>query len=534
MWEDLALVAVVAHVVLAPFSKVEESFNTQAVHDLLFAESFGDWDHHQYPGTVPRTFLGAIAVAGAYKVGALLHAPVAALCPLASSWALRRVAGSSRAGAAPLLGAQVACRLALALLWSAGFRRFAGGARVRFGDGAAKWLCAFTAAQFHGAFYAARLLPNSLAMPLVLAAYGEALRGRRGRGLALLAAAACAFRCDVAAVAVPLGLVWCLWPGLPGRAPLFAVGAPATLLGAGLAVGLSVAVDSKLWTAPGAPHTKWLWPEGAVLLFNNPVDNRSAAWGVEPWHWYASSALPRSLGGALPLAVLASATDPRRVVPELVAPAVASLALLSLLPHKELRFAFPALPLLTLAAAVAAEGLARSDGGKKKDDGGRSPFFFRNALRLVPFGLLALTLAATALFATAARHNYPGGVALRALHDDFGYDLGHRAAVHIDDKAATTGASRFGEELRDAGWTYDKTDGLQDFDAFDFRLAEWPLDADPGAFDVVLKVDAYAGLRVDRANFPRVVAVATAPAVAVLRHRRHRGPAVAEPRTVTA
>ena len=512
-WEDLPLLAVVGHAVLAPFSKVEESFNTQAVHDLLFAD-FADFDHHTFPGTVPRTFLGAIAVAGAYRAAALLHAPVARLCPAASAAALARLAGSASPAAGPrLLGVQVACRLALGCLWAAGFRRFAAGARRRFGGGAAKWLCVLTAVQFHQPFYASRFLPNSLAMPLVLWSYGEALAGRRGLGLALLAAACAAFRCDVAAVAIPLGLVWCLWPGLPGRARLFRVGAPCTLLGAAAAVAASVAVDSRLWAKPGGAAA-WVWPEGAVLLYNNPVDNRSAAWGVEPWHWYASSALPRSLVGALPLAAAAAALDARRVVPELALPAAASLLLLSGLPHKELRFAFPALPLLTLAGAVAADRLARPDAKAR----GAAAF----VKRLAVLGLVAGTAAATCLFAAAARVNYPGGVALRALHDHFGYDLGHGAAVHLDDKVATTGASRFGEELRGAGWTYDKTDGLEDFDAFDFALAELPV-AKRGladGFDVVATVDAYAGLRVDVANFP-FLHVKTAPSVAVLRHKRH-------------
>jgi hypothetical protein len=49
-------VVTVLHVVLCPFSKVEESFNTQAVHDVwrLGFSRLDQWDHLEFPGTVPR------------------------------------------------------------------------------------------------------------------------------------------------------------------------------------------------------------------------------------------------------------------------------------------------------------------------------------------------------------------------------------------------------------------------------------------------------------------------------------------------
>lgn len=64
------------HLYLSPYTKVEESFNIQATHDIL---TYGiptenvhlrfkaQYDHMTFPGAVPRTFVGALFVSGVAK-----------------------------------------------------------------------------------------------------------------------------------------------------------------------------------------------------------------------------------------------------------------------------------------------------------------------------------------------------------------------------------------------------------------------------------------------------------------------------------
>lgn len=126
----------------------------------------------------------------------------------------------------------------------------------------------------------------------------------------------------------------------------------------------TVSVDSLFWG-------RWLWPEGEVLYFNTAL-NKSSEWGVFPWHWYFSSALPRTLHFTIPLILLALSgirppTSLHNVVPlqshfmtapyansirYYTFPSLVFIFLYSFLAHKELRFILPVIPLLVMAAAV--------------------------------------------------------------------------------------------------------------------------------------------------------------------------------------
>ena len=148
LYDGMAVVAMVVHVLAAPFSKVEESFNTQALHDLatLPLSRLSDFDHQSFPGVVPRTFLGAVVLT------------VLAL-PLRTLLAALTSDGSS------LLHLQVMYRLLLGLVSVLSLGHLRRASVARLGARPGKLMMAlFALCQFHLPFYCSRLLPNTYSL----------------------------------------------------------------------------------------------------------------------------------------------------------------------------------------------------------------------------------------------------------------------------------------------------------------------------------------------------------------------------------
>ena len=114
-----------------------------------------------------------------------------------------------------------------------------------------------------------------------------------------------------------------------------------------------------------------MWPEGRVFWFNT-YENRSHEWGTYPFSWYFTDALPRAIGIWTPFVVFGAATNGKVRVVALVA--LSFVTAYSFLPHKELRFVFPALPLCDACAAVgAAEAYRRLSELRRRDKSRKSP-----------------------------------------------------------------------------------------------------------------------------------------------------------------
>lgn len=475
--DGLLYLVAFAHVLLCPFTKVEESFNLQACHDILIhGRDLDAYDHLEFPGVVPRTFLGP-AVISAFSYPILLIA----------QWL----------NASKFVG-QIIVRSVLGALVVQALSQFRLSIKSKFGYSTWLWHLWITASQFHLMFYASRTLPNILALVITLYALHFWLEDRQFAFILTSAIAIVVFRAELALF---LGTVL-LMDWLVGRISMFKI-IPFGSVALIFSLALTVPLDTVMWQ-----HDYILWPEGYVLYYN-VILNMSHHWGTMPWAWYYYSALPRALFASLPFVLLGLLRDRRTLV--LTLPCAVFVTLYSFLPHKELRFIIYVVPLLNVAAAEACKRLYKAG-----TSGGSSFLMKVVSLGAVCHVMVNASLTVGMLY--ISRQNYPGGHALDLFHH--GLPTTTTAHVHIDVLTAQTGVSRFGQ-INDKV-VYNKTEDLTLPQLIESNFTHLIMEYDAKKvqdlgqhFRTVQLIHAYSGLSINYRHFPPV-ALKSRPTIAIL------------------
>ncbi|KAI9584906.1 probable Dol-P-Man:Man(7)GlcNAc(2)-PP-Dol alpha-1,6-mannosyltransferase isoform X1 [Glossina fuscipes] len=398
------------HLCYTPFTKVEESFNLQAMHDILYLRhNFTQYDHHEFPGVVPRTFLGPLFIA-------ILSSPFVMLfetLQINKFWT------------------QYVVRAMLALIVSVAWSKWRQVVCNLYGSHVSLWLNLITLTQFHLMFYMSRTLPNIMVLPIVIYALTCWIARQTKPFIIYSGVAILIFRSELSIFLGLLLLIDVVFKRLTVQR-ILKIATPTAVL----VLITSVVIDSFFWQ-------RVLWPEGEVLWYNT-VLNKSSNWGTSPFLWYFYSALPRSMSCSLMFVPFGLIMEPR--VRPLTFAALGYVLIYSIMPHKELRFIIYVLPVFNLTAAATCARFWLN----------ASKSLIHKFLAFCAGGHLLLNILMTLFLLTVSSTNYPGGAALSRLHSlepEFS-----NVTVHIANLAAQSGVSRF-LQMR-TNWRYCKNEYL--------------------------------------------------------------------------
>lgn len=487
---ELLLLSSVAaiYIIQCPFNKVEESFNTQAVHDIvnifprripifqnqqskfsnpIYNDSFEEpafrsqmpWDHTQFPGVVPRTFVGALVI------GIPLTLARTAITQIFTK---KDNQGQEESDFTAQFVLQLGARFALSSLVVVSLSILSKSIQRRYGIKYRIFFVIISVSQFHYLFYAGRFIPNTYAAVLANLFFASWIGRRYSQAIVYVAVCVVIFRFDTAAFFGLILLDAVFIKRVLPLTKLLQVGIPIGVI----AITTSFIIDSIFWGRP-------IWPEFAGFYFNVWL-NKSHEWGIQPYFWYIDSCIPRIMLFTLPLMCLAE----HKFTREYFIPVIAFIFTYSILPHKELRFILFVTPLLNLCAA---SGLAniqyvidsiiewipnikrkahRSSKDPKtldKNSNVKNKSAKRNYFSFALFLTLALIMLTANLICSfimcrVSSYNYPGGQAALSLgvnkelldralelkrENPLSLSPRSKLAVYVNNLSAQTGFSRF-------------------------------------------------------------------------------------------
>lgn len=468
--DTILLGIILYHLLISPYTKVEESFNIQAIHDIINYGVFPqenvsyNYDHNNFPGSVPRTFVGSLVIAGIVKV----------IQSFTSLIGINDLLSTDQSQ----LDIQIIVRCVLGLANGLAFMKIRDSInQIALRDRISKrrglvgfWFIILLISQFHILYYSSRTLPNFIALPLVSYAISKIIVGDMS-GLTWLAFTGIVFRLEIGLFGVIIALVSSI---IFGQSDLFF---NFVMLCVGTLVGLitTLTIDSYFWGY-------WLIPELVSFKFNI-ISGKSADWGIEPWAAYFNKYIWQLFRPPIVLILMfpglmndpaddkISTTSinkaPNKKKIEVTHPAKNSLRILfvssllfiiamSFQPHKEWRFIIYVIPILTILAANGFSNIFIK----------WSASIFNKLLILTCIAFMLIGILLSAIMGYVSSFNYPGGDALLFVNKYINENNGQKYLVHMDVASCMSGINRFGE-IHNNSVVYDKTE-----DEFDL-LTVW-------------------------------------------------------------
>lgn len=375
------------YILFAPYTKVEESFSLQAIHDFLYLSTPNDlqnklskllqnnvqngslaWDHENFPGlylfqinlsilksicsisgVVHRTFIGPFLVF-------ILAKPVHLLNLFQNKFLY-----------------QIIARACLSACFSFSYYTFIDAITKYKGLLSGQLITLLTIGQFHTLFYSSRTLPNTFSLIFVLLVYSSWFQKNWNRFLILVAFTVLVMRFETIILFGCIILYEVFYNKNLTLTTVLKTGIPSGIV----CLATSVGFDSVFWG-------KWIWPEGKLYLslekkqnskntrtkiikflrfdFNlifsrflgdgilfNIVENKSSQWGTQPFYWYFVSVIPRLSMSSLFFLFLM----PKSILNKFVLIPLTYVLFYSILPHKELRFIIYVAPMLNYGISQA-------------------------------------------------------------------------------------------------------------------------------------------------------------------------------------
>lgn len=441
------IVSATLMILISPYTKVEESFNVQAIHDFINigTDEIGLFDHVSFPGSVKRTCLGALGLSlpliflpdSMKNIGNLLISLAILIHKFlpTSINLLKNENDISQIFKLTKISQLLVSRFILSFfscLSIIHLRRSVVNSCSKNSKLIGFWFSLLFYPLPHILYYSSRFLPNFICFPLTNLAISLFISGDITRSITILIFTGIIFRFEILVFTMVL-IILCITGFLRNGNGLITIreGIVSVLISSLMSIFLCSRIDSYFW------DVEFIIPEFDSFVFNI-IGGNSSKWGVESYFAYFFKYLPKLFISQFDIVIIFSTIffilsllklnffnnnnsnnnkDKKfnfkidyvnygvGTITTLMWTSIIYILLLSFNGHKEWRFLIYTIPIFCIGSASTIEWLI-----SKNDK------FFKKILIILMILLYLFSLICSFLFTFISSWNYTGGDMVQKLN----------------------------------------------------------------------------------------------------------------------